>query len=221
MFIRPFDIILWDPETAMQTLIVEDSSGNLYRHTTNKVGIHITEVEGWERIEDFEDDWISYLETFSGFRSNETLRMRGQVTEKIRLHMHPPKSSGASRTRAEGEHMTKERVTKGSKQTSPDRREQPILLISSAQGKRAPVDMRKYEEARNVLLDHGLRTIRPPVPERSQGDVIFEIIETLLEEAIESRDDDPQVINGYAIGYDDGKVAGLRTALRSIKDFLD
>lgn len=150
MFIRPFDTIIWGTETPTMTLIIEDEVGNLYRHTTSENGIHISEVEGWVKIEDFEDDWVSYIESeFSGTWSPETNRMNRQVTEKIRLHMHPP------------------------------------------------------------------------VPERSQGDVLFEIIETLLEEAIESRDDDQSYTNRYAVGYDDGKVAGLRTALRSIKEFLD
>lgn len=151
MFIRPFDTIIWHPDTSFQTFIVEDHSGNLYRHTDITPGIHITDVENWVSIDDAYS-WYNYLELMHGGARHYDPTVQktvAKVSEKIRNHFNPP------------------------------------------------------------------------VPERSQGETILEIIETLLEEAIESRDDDPQVINGYAIGYDDGKVAGLRTALRNIKEFLD
>lgn len=82
-----------------------------------------------------------------------------------------------------------------------------------------------YPESVRKAMDEVSEKIRlhlnPPAPERSQGDIIFEIIDTLLQEAIDAREDNPAAINGYAVGYDDGRIAGLRTALRSVKDFMD
>lgn len=90
MYIRPFGQIVWNPEISYQTLVVEDSNGNLYRYTTAQSGIHITDVgdKNWVKINGYED-WVAYLWNTKGSCHGTLLEQTWVLNGRINEHFNP------------------------------------------------------------------------------------------------------------------------------------